>query len=214
MVAALILCAATGARAHLLPPQHATVNVVGESAFVVASVPVSALHGFDDDRDGLLDAGELTRHRSELQAELSRRFSVTDGGQPGTVLALDLFFEPRDGDGTRRADQLLVLEHVRFARPPRRLSISTDLFGSGPRENTLEILATRNSKRESEKAVLAPGRAEHAFFAGFELESGSGLIALIAALALAALIAGSMTPRAKASTVLQACQPNVAATGK
>jgi hypothetical protein len=48
---ALIFCQA---QAHLLPAQNATMNIIDNAAYMVVSVPVSALEGVDNDGDGKL----------------------------------------------------------------------------------------------------------------------------------------------------------------
>ena len=79
-LAGLALCgallAAVSAQAHLMAAQKGTLNIVGDAAFLVLSVPVSALQGVDDDGDGALSVAELRAHtdtvRSQVQAGVPR----------------------------------------------------------------------------------------------------------------------------------------------
>ena len=66
MTAALVLCgcmgAMTPAQAHLVAAQKGTLNFAGNAAFLVLSVPVSAMHSVDDDGDGILDTEDKMPH--------------------------------------------------------------------------------------------------------------------------------------------------------
>ena len=70
MTAALVLCgcmgAMTPAQAHLVAAQKGTLNFAGNAAFLVLSVPVSAIHSVDDDGDGMLSKAELATHAEEV----------------------------------------------------------------------------------------------------------------------------------------------------
>ena len=68
MVAGWLGCAAlsllgTAAQAHLMPAGHGTINVVGDKAYMVLSVPVEAFSSVEACRDGLLTAVELEASR-------------------------------------------------------------------------------------------------------------------------------------------------------
>jgi hypothetical protein len=127
---------------------------------------VSALHGFDDDVDGLLSASELDRHRAELAAEIDRRFVLSDSGVPGATARVDLVLSPEHEASPDRAAQVVVLKHSRFAGPVRDLRLACDLFGERSGERALTLTATRHptSGPEAERAVLSPASSSHRFF--------------------------------------------------
>ena len=160
------LVCARPALAHLMPARNGTLNVVGDAVFAVLSVPVSALHGFDDDGDGLLSAPELDGHRAELGAEIDRRFALADGDVPGTTARVDLFLSPEHEASPDRAAQVVLLKHARFAGPVTDLRLACDLFGGGSDERDLTITATRHptSGPEIERAILSPASPAHRFF--------------------------------------------------
>ena len=54
LAGALLLLLATAAEAHLMVAQRGTVHVVGDGAFVVVSLPVSAFTGIGVDDEGRL----------------------------------------------------------------------------------------------------------------------------------------------------------------
>jgi len=165
LTCALLLVAGT-ARAHLLPAQQGTVNVVGAAVFTVLSVPASALHGADDDHDGVIDVRELERHEPELRAEIDRRLSILDGATLAETVRVDLMLSPQHDAAGDRADQIVVLKHARFSAPPVDLRIRGDLFGARESERALTLTATRHpgSGDETQVGILTPGATEHAFF--------------------------------------------------
>ncbi len=192
------------ASAHMMPPQQGTLNVLGDSVFQVVSVPVSSLHGVDDNGDGRLSEAEVAAHEVELQTQIGARFRVLDaepsarfqlgsgakregrqelvivraehddGAEPG---------EPGSASEGPGARQLLVLLKTRFPGPPHALRLETDLFGTAPGEGKLQIRATRGN--DAEVAVLEPNAREHAFFLPPQPSSLLGRIATEPWLALA-----------------------------
>jgi hypothetical protein len=194
VVAAWLLARPTAADAHLMAANRATLNVVGESVFAVVSVPVSALHGFDDDGDGLLSMPELERHQDALKTEIDRRFVVSDGDDTGTTVRIDLVLSPQHDGAQDRSSQVVALEHTRFSSAPRDLGLLCDLFGARDGERSLELTATRHTGKgaESEPATLTPEARAHRFFAPATAAPPRGdraRHASVFALALAALCA-------------------------
>jgi len=149
-----------------MPAGQGTVNLVGGGVFVVLSVPASALHGADDDHDGVLSAEELDRHEAELRAEVDRRLVVLDGKTVARTVRVDMILSPQHNATGGRADQIVVLKHATLDAPPGELRVRCDLFGGGAAERELKITATRHpeSGPETEVAVLTPEAMERAFF--------------------------------------------------
>ena len=86
------LLAAAPAQAHLMAAQKGTLNFVANAAFLVLSVPVSALHGVDDDQDGALSADELKAHFDAIgdQVKAGVQLFGPSGALPLQVLMLDI----------------------------------------------------------------------------------------------------------------------------
>ncbi|MBA3879481.1 MAG: hypothetical protein C0500_07185 [Sphingobium sp.] len=170
---ALLLLAAlawtAAANAHLLPKQNATLHVIGDKGYLVVSVPVGALTGVDDDRDGLLDARELGRHSADIGRQFQARFRVAspDGPAP-TELAL----VAHPGSDTGLSDPtryVVVLASAQFAKPPASVTIETDLFGSAADERQITLRARRDSAAPADNAevgVLDASNPQHQFFRG------------------------------------------------
>jgi hypothetical protein len=74
----LWLAALPAAQAHLMVAQHGTINIVGDGAFMVLSLPVSALRGVDDDGDGKLSMAEMRAHHGHIVAAVMREVRLAD----------------------------------------------------------------------------------------------------------------------------------------
>lgn len=161
---ALALFAGT-AHAHLLPKQTATLNILGNAAFCVVSIPVSALTGVDDDGDGLLSLAEVQRHAPEIQRQFEARFHLSDDGE-APVRVMSWVAPPAD-DGAG-ADYVVLLHRADFAAAPTKPELTTDLFGTGSGEQQMTIRATheRDGSKVSEVAILRASAPSHLFFKG------------------------------------------------
>jgi hypothetical protein len=158
----LIALAGT-AQAHLLPKQTATMNIVDRAAFLVVSIPASALTGVDDDGNRLLSPTELQTHTAQIQQQFAARFRVTDAGNPATPVLSWIVPSQADGDVTG-SDYVIVLSRVNFTRPPVHPILSTDLFGTREGEARMTLTATRS--KTSEVAILEASSPSHTFFRG------------------------------------------------
>lgn len=160
-----VLCAmpwlATPARAHLLPAQTATMNLVDRAAFFVVAVPASALHGVDTDGDGRLSLAELDRGKAYISAQFDARFHATSNGQSGRPVLT--WVVPPD-EGAPSMDYVVIMHRVDFADTPTGLVVTTDLFGTAPGQAVMTLTATRGAA--TEVAVLRPGADSHHFFSG------------------------------------------------
>jgi len=165
-----VLCLSP-AQAHLLPAQKGTLNFVGEAAFMVLSVPVSAFHGVDDDGDGALSAAELNAHGWSVQEQV--RAGVELSGARGTVPLHILMLEiaPSVADRlTAPAKQITVMG--RFESPPASrdsptqtgllsdsLTLRFSLFGTGPGEQAQDWTITHQEQTQWLRYV--PGNNSH-----------------------------------------------------
>ncbi len=164
------------ASAHLLPAQNATINIIDNAAFVVVSVPVSALSGVDDNRDGMLTPAEIQLHSDSITQQFSARFHVSDRGKSGATV-LNWIVPPQTDGSDDRSTYVVLMQRVNFASPIQNPEISTDLFGTAPNEASLTITATRDSAAQPafaanaadklrEVAILEAGANTHQFFRG------------------------------------------------
>lgn len=158
-----LLMLASGAQAHLLPKQNATMNIVDNAAFFVVSVPVSALEGVDDDRNGMLTAQEIQSHDKEIKQQFADRFKVTNAGEAGTSV-LSWVMAPDGSGAVMEADYLVIMHRANFSVIPENPILTTDLFGTNPDEQQMTVKATLDGA--SEVAILRPDVTAYQFFRG------------------------------------------------
>lgn len=170
---AVALCAVASlfpsqASAHLIAAQQGTINLVGDSAFVVLSVPVSSLREVDDDGNGQVDQVEFKKHEAAIKEQIDQRLTVSDGSRGARTVSLDLVLSPRHEAASDRADQIVALKHAKFTAAPEAVQVRCDLFGAQPNEREVTFSATRKKSpefaAERQTTTLAPGRTEHTFF--------------------------------------------------
>jgi hydrogenase/urease accessory protein HupE len=149
------LMASSSVRAHLMPAQQGTLNVVGNDVFVAVSVPVSATTGADTNGDGQLSASELQTGMAALQRRVSEGLTLYNDEETGRVLFTTLMEEPGQS-------QFLALMRVQFSHPPAALRLHTTLFGQAAAEQQLTLKVSRGDAAEA--VVLRSGHADHRFF--------------------------------------------------
>lgn len=138
------------AQAHLMAAQKGTLNLVGDAAFLVLSVPVSALQRVDDDRDGALSKAELAAHTDTVRAQVLFGVQLLgpDGALPLQLVMLDT--APPDSTPTAAARQLMVLG--RFQLPQGStgdgLSLCLSLFGAEASEQQQDLTITRQQETQ------------------------------------------------------------------
>lgn len=144
----------SAAEAHLVVSQHGTLNIVGDGAYMVLSLPVSALTGFDDNHDSLLSVGELRAHTASIESQIKRGVTLGSSLGPSKLEGVMLNTEAPDSDPSAPSTHLVVLG--RFAVPAQatELTFALHLFGTGADEQTEHIAVTRGD--ESQLITLTP----------------------------------------------------------
>ncbi len=193
--------ATTPTRAHVIDANKAALSVKEANAYLTMSVPVSALSGFDDNHDQLIDLTELGHHYAELRDQIAPRVRVTaDGAAP--IESLVMVSSPLTGEDEQKPTSFLVaLIAHRFAMPPQNLNLWTDLFGPHDKEQRLAVIAQKGD--DTELTVLNPERPDYTFFRGplavFGTFVGTGLYHILAGfdhlLFLLTIIAAAMSMR-------------------
>jgi hydrogenase/urease accessory protein HupE len=160
LLAAALLAACGPALAHLMPAQQGTVTLNGDFAFVVVSLPVSALGG-DDTGDGLLSLKELERNYLAMQKRVTQGVRMADGGEPAHLALVQLMPDEfiRAGAG---AAHISTIVRFNFRQPPAHPRIEIDLFGRGADERQFALKAQHGAQAEA--VVLTPLRPAHALF--------------------------------------------------
>jgi HupE / UreJ protein len=170
----LCLSATATVQAHLMVAQRGTLNIVGEGAFIVLSLPVSALAGVDDDGDGKLSSAEFAAHSTEIIAAVVRDVKLTDAQGARALEGLMLSRSPPDDAPQAPATQIVALG--RFALPSGTtdalaldpsLRFAVNLFGRDTLERSFQVTVTRN--QQTQLMLLTPDRPQRALLPSFWL---------------------------------------------
>ena len=177
LLTTVMILAGPNALAHLMPAQQGTVNILDDAAFIVFSVPVSALvksdNKIDDNHDNRLSEAELQLHRVAIEQLIKQRLRMFDDKDQGRVDFIQISTEPSEFSqhtdidtraNTIGATQFLVLMKIRFNATPKTLRIETDLFGTLENEQQFTIKAIRG--QEIEAIILRAKHPQHQFFRG------------------------------------------------
>jgi hypothetical protein len=144
----------TVAHAHLVVSQRGTLNIVGDGAYLVLSLPVSSLSGFDDDHDSLLSINELRAHGASIESQIKQGVSLDSDQGRSALEGIMLNTAPPDSAPSAPSTHLVVLG--RFAVPAHatELKLALQLFGTRADEQTEQIAVTRGS--QSQLITLTP----------------------------------------------------------
>lgn len=155
------------AQAHLMVAQRGTLNLVDDGAFLALSLPVSALSGVDDDRDGQLSPAELRLHVADIQAQVQRGVQLLEGGDEKRALMLQgvmMQLSSPDPAAGGAASQIVVLGRFALGAQRSGLRMRLTLFGVDGAERSQEITVSRGD--QVQRLLLAPGREEGEILAG------------------------------------------------
>ena len=155
-----LLALSAPAWAHLMPAQQGTINLVGDRAYVLVSLPVSALGG-DVDGDGLLSKEELRGQLAALRQRAREGFRLLDGETAGEPIVLHLIAEP-DHDKAAGSTHVVMMATFQFAGPPARPRVEAGLFGQREEEQRLTLRAQRGTLIDP--VVLTPARPAQGLF--------------------------------------------------
>ncbi len=176
LLSSLVLSAAIvpHASAHLMVAQHGTLNIKGNGAFMVLSVPMSAFDNIDDDGNGKISPTEFAKHRLDIIKAIKEKVALTDkdGARPLQGLLLTPVVPhivPKAG-----SKQLVIMGRFALASKDTAtnsngLTFHVGLFGKGAEEKTLEITATRRLNKvitaQKHKFELTHEHLENTLFA-------------------------------------------------
>jgi hypothetical protein len=163
-----LVCAS--AQAHLMVAQKGTLNLQGEGAYLVVSLPVSAFAGIDDDGDGAWSALELGRHVPQIHEQLKLGLRVRDAQGVRPMDGITLVPTPPDGHPEDPVSQLVVLMRFKLAHAVQAdgpgtvqgLWFQASLFGRVEAEHQLSIAVTQG--RHKQLLVLTPEQPELPLF--------------------------------------------------
>jgi len=152
-----IFMALPAAHGHLIVDQKGTINFVEDGAFMVVSLPVTALEGADDDGDGKMSLAEMARHTPELQRQIKAGIRLTDRLGEKTLEGLLLNLSPPDNAPASPATHVVAMGRFALRVPAESLEsarFESSLFGRAQSEKTLTITLKRGG--QSQLLLLTP----------------------------------------------------------
>lgn len=161
---------AMGAQAHLMVAQKGTLNLQGDGAYMVVSLPVSAFQGVDDDGDGAWSAQELGVHGPKVHAQLAQQLRLRDAQGLRPIEGVTLIPTPPDDNPNDPVTQLVVMARFKLAQPADIQATETvsglrfyaGLLGKQAAEQQLSFTVTQGAHKQL--MVFTPERTEQALF--------------------------------------------------
>ena len=144
---ALILTLSVPLSAHVMVAQHATLRFQPQGAYLLASIPVSALKGVDDDGDQRLSRAELRAHQALISRQVLRGLQLLSAGRPLPLEGLLLNLSNADHQlGPTR--QLLVMGRFK-TDGATELALRCALFGAHPSTQKIDFALSHGRLRET-----------------------------------------------------------------
>jgi hypothetical protein len=136
------------AHAHVIVSQHGTLNIVGDSAFMVLSLPVSAFKGIDDNGDGLLSVAELRAHSASIELQIKQGIQLENNRGVSTLGGLMINTVPPEHDHTAPAKQMVVLGRYDLDSGSSGIKFTVRMFGVEIDERTEQITVTKGTRTQ------------------------------------------------------------------
>lgn len=134
------------ASAHLMVAQNGTINIVGDGAFLVLSLPISAFENVDDDGDKLLSRAEFTKHRSTLMATVNKKVRLVENSYPRPLQGMMLSPVAHHKNPMAPTDQIIVMGRFLLATNSSDLTFHLELFGTKDEEKQQKMTFTFNKE--------------------------------------------------------------------
>lgn len=174
VLCAALLCVAP-ASAHVIAAQKGTLNIVGDAAFMVLSVPVAALHGVDDDGDAALSKAELQAHAEAVRAQVQAGVQLLGPHGPLPLQLVMVDVAAPDDAPTAPASHLSVLGRFQVraagshagtsqADSSDALRLHFSLFGGQASERQQHLTITR--QQQTQWLRFTPERPTHLLLPG------------------------------------------------
>lgn len=167
---ALGLGLCVNAQAHLMVAQKGTLNLQGDGAYMVVSLPVSAFKGVDEDGDGRWSVAELGAHTPQIHQQLAQHLQLRDAQGLRPMDGVTLIPTPDDDQPDAPVTQLVVMArfmlaqtlNAQCAETAQGLVLHARLFGLQPVEQQLSIAVTQGAHKQL--VVFRPGHEAQALF--------------------------------------------------
>jgi len=186
-----------------MPEGQGSANLVGKRAYMLLSIPVSVLSGFDDDGNGLLSLAEYRVHGRDMAEQVDRRVIVDNGSRPGKTIYQDLLV-PHSDSGATETTSITIMRISEWDSTVTALALHADVFPARGKSGPHELVFRTIRGDTAEVAILNRAKADARFFLPplpKQPVMPMGQAALILAGLTAALLAAAVLVRRRAQSV-------------
>lgn len=152
----LLMVLSSIAQAHLMVAQHGTLNIVGDSAYMVLSVPVSAFEGVDDDGDSKLSAEELAHHRLQITRQIHQRLSLSDDTGNRELQGMMMTLVADHEQPTRPSEQMVLMGRFDLLGVSSDAAVRLELFGLNKEERQFTLSSKIKARGFERKTLVTP----------------------------------------------------------
>jgi len=148
----LLLCfglLASRVSAHLMVAQSGTVYIVGDSAFTVLSLPVSAFDQFDTDGDGKMSLAEYSEHRLLLHSQVYNQVKLYVDDRPQSLQGIMLSPVSEYHHAAKSATQIIVMGRFILEKVTAQLQLFVGLYGHSASSQHLKITVSREGEKNT-----------------------------------------------------------------
>ena len=160
----LNLLAISGSHAHLMVPQHGSLNVVNDAIFMVLSLPVSGFEGIDDDRDGLLSLAELNTHRKAMIGDISRLVSLSNPAEKVSLEGIMLSPVAPHDNPKAPATHIVAMGKFTIKNVDELSYFTLAIFGDKAEEQVMKMTVKRKSDGLNRSFELTPNKNVEVLF--------------------------------------------------
>ena len=132
------------AHAHVMVEQHATLRFQTKGAYFLASYPMSAFKGVDDNSDGLLDLQELAKYRKAMASQVKKQVQLLDDQHSMELEGL-LINLSHSHEQSKGSSHVIIMGRFKPVKGHKVRFLST-LFGKAESEQQLKLRITRHNK--------------------------------------------------------------------
>lgn len=145
-------------QAHMMPVWRGTLNLVGDKAYLVLSLPVSAL-GAQLSEDGQLSQQQLIARRAQIEAKLRQGITIK-GPTPATLEHIHLeLHQAHQAQAVQAGREFSAMIIARWEYQPQELQLELNLWPEGAAHEPLKLRATISQETSTiarEQVELSP----------------------------------------------------------
>ena len=151
--------------AHLMLMQHGTLNFVGDNAYLVLSLPISAFTGLDDNADKRITIQEFNEHRHQITSQVKSNIYLMDNQKrvviDGLLLNPDVAHQKEESYRHSAGDsieQVTIMGHYELSSSQAETAFHVALFSNDVTRQYYEVVATNKQKKLVHEFEVKPNQ--------------------------------------------------------